>query len=293
VLPENLDATVGRPMRTMLYVPGHRSDWVQKAAKYGADAVVIDFEDSVPDGEREAARDALADNAAALREAGQSLIVLRPAQVTRGGLLDIEAATRASVDAVMVPKASVDVIGVVDRTLDEAGSTLGIIPIVESAAAMVSTGEIARRSARNVGIFGGGGAKNGDPQHTLGFDWTVEGLETLYLRSHTVMHARAAGLSHIIGGAWVDLEDFEGLRRHVLSYKTLGYTGYCVIHPNQIPHVHDVFRPSEEELEYARAAIEAMRAAEEAGLGAVRMGADMIDYATVRAAERTLSLADA
>ena len=55
--------------------------------------------------------------------------------------------------------------------------------------------------------------------------------------------------------------------------------------------MNSVFRPSDEEIQYARSAIDAMQEAESNGLGAVRMGADMIDYATVRAAERTLALA--
>lgn len=279
-------------MRTMLYVPGHRSDWVRKSSKYGADAIVIDFEDSVPDQEVEAAREALAGNVAALREAGQPLIVVRPREVPSGGLVDIEAAHDADVDGVMVPKVNAPMVTVVDRLLDDLGSQLGVIPICETPEGMATTGDVVRAAKRNVGIFGGGGAKNGDPQHSLGFEWTVDGLETLFIRSQTVMHARAAGLSHIIGGAWVDLDDFDGLRRHVRTYKSVGYTGYCVIHPDQVEHVHAVFRPTEEEVRYAREAIAAMQAAEARGLGAVRMGTDMIDYATVRAAERTLALAE-
>jgi citrate lyase subunit beta/citryl-CoA lyase len=276
----------------MLYVPGNRPEWVKKAAKYGADAVVIDFEDSVPDDEVPAARAALAENAAALREAGQGIIVVRPNQIQRGGLLDVEAAAGASVDLLMVPKSTADVVRVVDRTLDELDSPLAILPILETAEGMVTGHEVGRASARNIGLFGGGGARNGDPQHNLGFDWTVDGQETLFLRSKILLDARAAGHEHIIGGAWVDLDDLDGLRRHVGTFKVLGYTGYCAIHPGQIETIHDVFRPSDDEIAYAREAIAVMRKAEEQGQGAVRMGNDMIDYATVRMAERVLRLAE-
>ncbi|MDO8208888.1 CoA ester lyase [Conexibacter sp. CPCC 206217] len=277
----------------MLYVPGNRSEWVRKAAKYGADAVVIDFEDSVPDEEVPAAREALAENAQALRDAGQSIIVLRPNEVQRGGLLDVAAAAAApAVDLLMVPKSTVDVIKVVDRTLDELGCELPLLPIIETPEAMVTAYELGRASRRNIGFWAGSGARNGDPHRFLGFDWSVEGQETLFLRSKLLLDARANGFEHIIGGAWVDLDDKDGLCKHVESYRVLGYTGYVAIHPGQVEPIHETLRPSEEEIAYAREAIETMRRAEQQGQGAIRMGSDMIDYATVRMAERVLALAE-
>lgn len=281
-----------RLMRSMLYVPGNRSDWVRKSAKYGADAIVIDFEDSVPDHEVPAAREALAENVAAIREAGQQLIVLRPNAIQRGGLADVEAAVGTGIDAVMVPKVDAPIVSTISSRLDELESEIGIVPILETANAIRTSWEIVSATPRNVGVWGGSGAKNGDCQVALGFEWTVEMHETLYISSQVVLDARAAGLEHIVGGAWVNLDDLDGLRRHVKGYKALGFTGYVAIHPAQVPVIHDVFRPSDEEIEYARNTIEAMRAAEEQGLGAVRMGEDMIDYATVRMAERVLQLAE-
>jgi citrate lyase subunit beta/citryl-CoA lyase len=287
-----MEKRLDRPMRSMLYVPGNRGDWVRKSAKYGADAIVIDFEDSVPDAEVPAAREALAENAAALRENGQDLIVLRPNAIQRGGLHDVEAAAAAPIDAVMVPKANAAVIATTSERLDELGSSLGIVPILETPEAMRTSWEVASASERNVGIWGGSGARNGDCHTSLGFEWTVEMTESLYISSQTVLHARAAGLDHIVGGAWVNLDDADGLRRHVQGYRRLGFTGYVAIHPSQVPVIHDVFRPSAEEIDSARRTIDAMREAEAQGLGAVRMGEDMIDYATLRMAERVLKLAE-
>jgi citrate lyase subunit beta/citryl-CoA lyase len=233
--------TLDGPMRSMLYVPGNRAEWVRKAARYGADAVVVDLEDSVPDAEVAGARAALGDNVAALREGGQRIVTVRTRAIQRGGMADVETAAAAGVDAVVVPKVSAPVIATVGLRLDELAAPVGIIPTLESAAALATSSEVMTSSDRVVGVFGGSGIKFGDVQVALGFEWTVDLHATRHIASQTVLNARAAGIEHILGGAWVDLADPDGLRRHARAYRALGYTGYNVIHPSQLAVVHEVF----------------------------------------------------
>lgn len=280
-----------RPMRSLFYVPGNKPDWIRKAPSRGADSIVIDLEDSVPTAQADTVRGTIARAVRACKEAGQPLVLVRPRELHRGGLEDIAAAANGPVDAFMIPKSTLDVVRMADRLLTELQSSAGILPILETPEGIVDSLAIVRAAPRIIGIFGGGGAKDGDPHHFIGFEWTPEGLESLYLRSQIVLHGRAARLPHIVGGAWVNLDDLDGLRAHAKTYRALGYTGYCVIHPAQIPVVQAVFSPSAEEVAWAGKIVQAMETAEHEGRGSTRLDGEMIDYATMRRARDILQRA--
>jgi citrate lyase subunit beta/citryl-CoA lyase len=102
--------------------------------------------------------------------------------------------------------------------------------------------------------------------------------------------AHAAGLE-AIDGPFADFRDMDGLRTSALRARALGYTGKWCIHPDQISIVNEVFSPSLEEIDHARRIMAAYNEATSTGVGAIAIGAEMIDAANVRMARRTLELA--
>jgi citrate lyase subunit beta/citryl-CoA lyase len=111
-----------------------------------------------------------------------------------------------------------------------------------------------------------------------------------YARNRMIVAARANGLD-AIDGPYANFRDPDGYRRDAGWAATLGCVGKWAIHPSQIEIANDVFAPTAEEIATARRAIDAVRAAEEAGSGAANLGGMMIDAATARIFQVTLDRA--
>ncbi len=124
----------------------------------------------------------------------------------------------------------------------------------------------------------------------LGGRWTPSSLALAYPRAQMVVDARAAGLSWLVDGVFMNLGDLTALQTECLLARELGFIAKMAIHPTQVEVMHQVFSPSAAEIEHARGLLAAFRAAEAQGIGAVRYQGMMVDYANVRLAERTLSL---
>ena len=118
-----------------------------------------------------------------------------------------------------------------------------------------------------------------------------EGL--LYARSRCVATARAAGLPAPVQSVFTHVGDEEGLRRTTELGRRLGFFGRSAIHPSQLPVIHEVFTPTSEEVERARALVEALAEAEDRGVGAIALpDGRFVDPAVAEASRRTLALAD-
>lgn len=285
----------------MLYIPGSRPSWVENAPdRYDADGFVFDLEDSVAadakTNARETLRNAIPDVGS--RDVGV-LVRVNPAE---SGYMedDLDAVVREGLDAVIVPKLSTvqqvtDVAAIVQylETHRELDSRVELVVVPETAYGMYNTHDLCAASDRVAAVVAGS-APGADINRALGFDWTPEGTETLYLRSKMVMEGRAAGLDQLYGGVWVDVEDLDGLQNELELLSQLGYTGYQAIHPDHVEIVNDVFSPDPEEVAYYERLVETMKeSAEESGQGAVRFEGEMIDVAHLKTAERVLDRAQA
>jgi citrate lyase subunit beta/citryl-CoA lyase len=133
-------------------------------------------------------------------------------------------------------------------------------------------------------------AEQGDFMVDLGGHWTKSSMALAYPRSKMVVEARAAGLEWLVDGVFMNLGDAQALQTECALARELGFIAKMAIHPTQVDVMHEVFSPSEQEVNYARGLIAAFKAAEAQGIGAVRYEGMMVDYANVRLAERTLSL---
>jgi citrate lyase subunit beta/citryl-CoA lyase len=259
-------------IRSALFVPAHREGWVEKALRAGPDAVILDLEDAVPDGEKEAARALVGAGVATIAAAGVVPMV-RP-----GELGDLESCLVAGLEALVLPKIDrIEDVVPYAAALDRA---TGIVVTLETALGYLNAADLAR-IPRVVGLLAATG-KGGDVQRELGYRPTTSGFETLYIRSQAVLAARAARLPHILTGPWQELEDLDGLRRTAEFDRDLGFTGEALIHPAGVEIVNEIYSLSAVELEYHAGLVTAYEEAQREGIGAVIYRGAHIDAAHYR-----------
>ena len=280
--------------RSILFVPGDRPERYAKALAAGADAVCIDLEDAVAPGRKAEARISVARFLAetspatgppsgAARESRPHIIVRvndpdsdegrRDAAALAGGLRP---------DAFMIPKVTTA------DGMHRAGCLLGedvpLVPIVETALGLENAARIGAASPA-------GGASPAIAALIFGgFDLSAElgaepGWEPLLYARSRVVHAAALNGLDAIDMPSRDLHELEGLRAEAVRARRLGFAGKVAIHPAQIPVIHEVFTPSDEEVQRACKIVDADRAA---GGGAVALEGRMVDRPVVEAARRVL-----
>lgn len=290
-----------RPYRSMLFVPGHKTDWVDKALAAGPDALILDLEDSVPAEFKADARAVVAESVRRVRRDGSAvgLWVRVNSWESRLAGADLEEVVVDGLDGVMVPKIYTerDVVRIetllthVELRNGVPEGTVEILPLLETAQAMAVCEKIAAASPRVAALLGVT-AKDADTARALGYQFTAEGLETLYLRSRIVLASRAAGLDHPLCGLWQDIGDIDGLTRFAAQNRQLGYRGQILIHPSHVAPVNAVFTPSAAEVAFYRGMVEAYERAEAAGHAAVEYEGQHVDHAHVATARELLALAE-
>lgn len=294
--------TTTRLCRSILIVPGQKLAWLLKAPQYGADGLMFELEDAVPVDAKAQARQATA-RAIDELQGVDALLLVRVNGWGTGRLLDdLDAVVRPGLDGVALPKTdSPEQVRALDLALTELELTRGlppgrleIYPILESAYGILRNFEAISCSPR-VRRAGGmiGANPGGDYHRAMGNRWTEEGLESLYVNSRSVLHARAAGIENIIAGPVAEFGNEALLRRVMTSVRTIGANGALAIHPSQVPVLNEVFAPSQAEIDEARSLLVAMADAVERGDAAVGHQGKMVDYAQVRSALDFLTRAEA
>jgi citrate lyase subunit beta/citryl-CoA lyase len=276
-----------RPRRSRLYIPGNQPKLMISGGLYEADALILDLEDSVPPGEKDAAR-ILVRNALVALDWGSSERMVR---INQGavGEEDLAAIAAHNPHTVLVPK--VEAAAQVGRAAEVLKGLAGeaaayLMPIIESPAGVHRAFEIAAADASVVALTLG----LEDLSAELAAPRTDDGWESFLARQTTVYAARAAGVQPI-ASVFSDIENEEGLATYVRRERGLGFDGVGCIHPRQIPVVHREMAPGEAEVERAVRVVRAAREAEERGLGAVAVGSKMVDPPVVQQAFRTVELA--
>ena len=286
-----------KPLRSVMYVPGNKEDWMRKAPRYGADALILDLEDSVPEAGKAEARGLVRRMLEELGAGGQTLFVRVNRLETGLTAFDLEAVTCPALYGVILPKVQgADEVVEVDVLLKfferKAGMEIGTVcldPALETAQGIRHAYAIAAAADR-VAHMGGSGGKGGDTARSIGFQWTQEGLETLFLKSKVLVDTRAAGVQYPLSGGWMDIHNLDGLRALAVQLKQLGYTGMHLIHPSHVPVVNEVFTPSKEEIAHWQGLIEAMAERRKVGSAAVTYAGDMVDVAHEETARAMLEM---
>lgn len=286
-----------RALRSLLFVPGTRTGWLDKAAAAGADAAILDLEDAVPPADKPAARAQVAE--AVANWAGDMALLVRINPLDGwAGAEDLRALAHPRLAAVVLPKVNGPAdVRVADRLLswcerehDLPDGHIALVPLLESATALREAYEIARAAPR-VAYLGAVTAKGGDVERAVGYRWSREGSETRALRSRVLLDARAAAVPCPVAGLWTDLADLDGLRAFAEQNRSLGYEGMMAIHPSHVPVINEVFSPSPEELDRYDRLIAAVDRAQASGAGAITFEGDMVDEAMAARARAALQRA--
>lgn len=290
-----------RPMRSVLFVPGHRASWPDKAVAAGADGVILDLEDSVPYDQKDEARDIVATSIRSLGAGSRRVGIYVRLNAFETGMTgdDLEKIAIPGLDGVVLPKnyGARDMISLdallthFERRNGVKHGTIEIIDSLETAQAYAECEKALAASPRVATLFAGA-AKDADVSRSIGFQFTTGGLETLYLRSRAVLACRAAGRNFPWVGVWQDLNDPEGARQHFEQNRQLGFSTQVLIHPSHIALANEVFTPSEQEVIFYRGMIEALDKAVADGAAAVLYEGQHIDYAHVKTAKEVIAMYD-
>jgi citrate lyase subunit beta/citryl-CoA lyase len=275
----------------MLYLPGNNPNMLLRGHLFEPDGLVIDLEDAVSSSEKDSAR-ILVREVLQRGEFGKCEVTVRiNATDTPHWRNDIAVVTPCRISGVRVPKvdnaqAVRDIDEEISAIEEKSGIPQGstkIFCLLESALGVWNACDIAKASPRVTAILPGGEDLAAD----LRTGRSKEGVELEWIRRMIIVAARASGVD-ALDTIFPHVNDDEGLRREAGFVKQLGYDGKSVIHPNQIPIVHDVYAPTEKEIETARRIVEAASEAALRGLGAVSLDGRMIDAPVIKRAEYTL-----
>ena len=290
-----------KPVRTALFAPGIKERVMTKALESGADAVILDLEDSVPVASKAEARALVAKSIdAAAGSLSRPLIYVRVNGAATGLLTDdLNAVVRPGLDAILLSKAEnvEDVqktVAALERNESQCGMKQGsaeIILQIENALGVYNCFNLIKASPR-VAATCFGSARDGDLQTDLGCSWSIEGTELLYARSKVLLDTRAAGGHiHPLDGVFSDLNDETGLIADSRLSARLGYIGRTVIHPKQIAPVKSAYAVPEVEVAYYQKVVVEFAVAEKAGTAAIAVDGKLVDYAMAQRARRVLELA--
>jgi citrate lyase subunit beta/citryl-CoA lyase len=286
-----------RWLRSLLFVPGSKPDWIEKAWRSKSDGIIIDLEDAVPYAEKEKARSSVRQ---VLEQADpEKYYCVRVNSIgSKMAFDDLEAVVHPNLSAVMLPKVStaaeiedVDArLAVFEQNAGVTRGSIGLPLLLETALGMRHAYDITVSNSRVDAILMSAGP-GGDAQRAIGYRWSKTGTETLFLRSKIVLDARAAGVSPLIN-SWYDIKDTDGLRSDAQLNRGLGYMGMAVIHPSHVSVVNEVFTPSAEEVRFYKGLLQAFEEAVKFGNAAVVYEGDMVDYAMASTARQYIEVAN-
>ena len=313
----NTPSRTTRLNRSELAVPGSNPRFIEKAAKSNADVIFFDLEDSVTADSKEQARNNVIQALNELDFGSKSLSVRingLDTQYMYRDLVDLVEQAGHKLDLLLIPKVGTAAdIYTVDTLLTQIElakgikKRIGIESLIETPLGIQNIFEIAAASTRNESLLFGSadyaaatsaqitmiGGPNPD-YHVL-TDTDSTGARHVHWGdmwhfpiARLVAAARAHGLRPI-DGPFADIKDSEGWLAAARRAMVLGCEGKMVIHPNQINLANNLFKPSEAETTRALRILEAMSEAEAAGTGAVVLDGKMIDIASIRQAEATVS----
>lgn len=286
------------PARSLLYVPAGNRKWVENTPfETEADGVIFDLEDGTVPDDKQKARELVRETLPELGEIDTLITARVNPPKTRLFEDDIAEILHPNLDALVLPKVdSEEYVEYVDNALTYLERRKGLTErtelflLPESAYGLYNPYEICTASPR-VSSITGGTTDEGDFNRALDYEWTKEGLESLYARSNVLAGAKAAGLEQVISGVWTDIDDVEGLREHAKFARHLGYGGYEIIHPDHAEVVNEIFTPDEEDVRALQEMVNEIEDAFEAGQSIIRWDGEMIDRAHFRTAKKKLERA--
>lgn len=278
-----------RPRRSMLYVPGCNTHYLERARTLHADSVILDLGDPVlvecKVQSRENVVKYVTEGGYGSRE-----VVIRVNDIdSQWGPDDIKAAAKTNADAILFPniESREDVLTALSLLDDAGGSHLPIMVMIESPIAVLNAKEIASASDRIVCIV----MATSDLISQLHAQVTHERSAILTSLSLVVLAARAYGRA-VVDGITSDFKNMHSFEYACRLGRDMGFDGKSLVHPAQLAYSNDAYTPKASEVAHARDIIVALKAANAAGQGTVVVNDKFVEHHHVRAAERLLKLHD-
>ena len=277
--------------RSLLYVPTHVEKFVASATRHGADAIILDLEDSVPFEQKAHARTLIQSAAEQVAQAGADVVVRinRPLSLA---VRDIEAAVSPAITALSLPKIEgANHVRLLDEAVSELEAARGLpvgrirfIVLIESALGFLSMPEIACASPRVVAMT----LASEDFALDLGMESSDE---TMLLPKQQLIQACAMTQVMPLGnmGTIAKFDDPASYLALAMRSRRFGYAGSSCIHPRQVPLLNQAFTPTEEETTHAARVLELAEEAKRAGRGAFTLDGKMIDAPVIARARRLLA----
>lgn len=264
-----------------LFVPGTRPERFSKALDSGANGVVLDLEDAVPEEDKDDARNAIRTAWSSFTAEQKKRLVIRSnSPGSKFYAADLILAQELNIACILIPKSeSQDEINGAALVLPNTA----IIPMIETAIGLENIREIAN-SNQVIRLALG----NLDLQADLGMICDQNETELQTARFQIVLASRLAQIAPPIDGVTPSTDDLERINRDAQRAKAMGFGGKLCIHPKQVSIVKSAFMPSQDEINWAQRVIDADKASKG---GAVKLDGRMIDRPVVLLALRTLAIA--
>ena len=278
-------------MRSLMFVPAHNQKLLDSSLRRDADVLLLDIEDSVPPVDKQTARNNILEFIK-LPEAQGKVIFPRVNDRESGELLkDLYQLTVDGIAGFMYPKSTkeedVYFVGKLLETIEyEKGIPVGtfkLIPLIETAGAIVNIKEICTACTRVVAVAFG----CEDYVTDLGGKHDQEGQSIFYARNAIVNAARATGVQPI-DTVHIKVHDLEDLERNLILSKNLGFEGMLVLNPKELPLVNRYFSPSEEEIAWAEEMVQLTAEAKAEGKGVAVKDNKFIGPPMLKMAEKIL-----
>lgn len=285
-----------RLRRTMMFMNAQKPGLIKDAYIYGADTIMLDLEDAVAESQKDAARFSLYHALTTIDYGDTEVLVRINGLDTPHWQEDIRVAVAGGADGIRIAKceSAQDVKTVEEHILMaerefgiEEGRTL-IMAALESAKGVVNAYEICCASDRLFGVALAGG----DFRKDMRVKVTESGIDIMVARGMMLLAARAAGVQ-CFDTNFADFKNMEGFENEVRQNHQMGFDGKSIINPRQIRLVHQVFTPTQKEVDHAERLVRAYNEQASAGVGVFTFEGKMVDIAHVRDAQDLLKLAKA
>ena len=284
-----------RLRRTALFVSAQRPAITKDAYIFQSDSVILDLEDAVAENQKDAARFSLYHLLTTVDYGNTERMVRINGTDTPHWQEDVRVAVAGGADVIRIPKcetaADVQLVEqaviAAEKEFNRTPKTL-LMAALESPLGVLNAFEVCKSSERLLGIAISGG----DFRKSMGTKWTASGIDLQAARGHIILAARAAGVQ-CHDTVFTDLSDLEGFTIETQIMKDMGFDGKSCVNPKQIQIVHDILRPSEQEIITAERTVQAIRENAEKGIGIFSLDGQMLDIAFLPGALRTLRLAKA
>ncbi len=277
--------------RSLLFMPGNNPAMLQNSDVFDSDAVIYDLEDAVNVTEKDSARILVSEFLKSKQNFNIEVVIRINGFDTEFYMDDLLAVVSNNIDTIMLPKASVKDLILLDEILSKLelernlNKKINVIPIIELASSVLEIEEIVKQNRVNGVLLGAE-----DLTSDLDVERTKQGDEILYPRMRLAIACSAYKIDSI-DTPFTDTADENGLVLDCKKALSLGFTSKSAIHPSQVNFINEIFVPSPEKIRWALRVQSATETASKKRLGVFSLDGKMVDKPIIQRANKILQKA--